>query len=84
MNADRPSLELRARWTGSGSAGALLTVAAAIKLISRGPVFFGRDRGAINGVVFRRIKFRSMVVDAEARVDKLQDEQRGRERGARS
>jgi len=54
----------------------LLTVAAAIKLTGQGPVFFRQDRVGLNGEVFRMIKFRSMVVDAEARLDKLRDEQR--------
>ena len=54
----------------------LLTVAAAIKLTGDGPVFFRQDRVGLNGEVFRMIKFRSMQVDAEARLDKLRDEQR--------
>ena len=54
----------------------LLTVAAAIKLTSDGPVFFRQDRVGINGEIFRMIKFRSMLVDAEARLDKLRHEQR--------
>ena len=54
----------------------LLTVAAAVKITSDGPVFFRQDRIGINGRTFRMIKFRSMVVDAEARLAKLRDEQR--------
>jgi exopolysaccharide biosynthesis polyprenyl glycosylphosphotransferase len=54
----------------------LLAVAAAIKLTSAGPVFFRQDRVGINGDIFRMIKFRSMVVDAESRLEKLQDENR--------
>ncbi len=54
----------------------LLTVAAAIKLTRQGPVFFRQDRVGLNGEVFRMIKFRSMQVDAEARLDKLRHEQR--------
>ena len=54
----------------------LLTVAAAVKLTGDGPVFFRQDRVGLNGEVFRMIKFRSMQVDAEARLDKLRDEQR--------
>jgi lipopolysaccharide/colanic/teichoic acid biosynthesis glycosyltransferase len=42
-------------------------VAAAIKLTSRGPVFFGQRRSGRGGVPFRMYKFRTMVVDAEAR-----------------
>jgi exopolysaccharide biosynthesis polyprenyl glycosylphosphotransferase len=54
----------------------LLAVSAAIKLTSAGPVFFRQDRVGINGDIFRMIKFRSMVVDAESRLEKLQDENR--------
>lgn len=39
--------------------------AAAIKLDSRGPVFFLQDRVGRQGRVFRVVKFRSMVQDAE-------------------
>ena len=49
----------------------LLGVAAAIKLTSKGPVFFRQDRVGINGKIFPMIKFRSMVVDAESRLEKL-------------
>ena len=54
----------------------LLGFAIAIKLTSKGPVFFRQDRVGINGEIFRMIKFRSMVVDAESRLEKLQDENR--------
>ncbi|MEP6561450.1 MAG: sugar transferase [Nakamurella sp.] len=54
----------------------LLGFAFAIKLTSKGPVFFRQDRVGINGEIFMMIKFRSMVVDAEARLEKLQGEQR--------
>jgi exopolysaccharide biosynthesis polyprenyl glycosylphosphotransferase len=54
----------------------LLAVAVAIKLTSSGPVFFRQERVGINGDIFRMIKFRSMVVDAESRLEKLQAENR--------
>ena len=54
----------------------LLTVAIAIKLTSKGPVFFRQERVGINGEIFRMIKFRSMVVDAESRLEKLQNDER--------
>jgi len=38
-------------------------------------VFFRQDRVGINGETFRMIKFRSMVVDAEKRLDALKQEQ---------
>lgn len=40
-------------------------VALAIKLTSRGPVFFSQWRAGRNGRPFKMYKFRSMVVDAE-------------------
>ena len=40
-------------------------IAAAIKLDSRGPVFYGQARVGEGGRIFRVLKFRSMVVDAE-------------------
>jgi Undecaprenyl-phosphate glucose phosphotransferase len=39
-----------------------LLIALAIKLESRGPVFFGQDRVGLNGRVFRMFKFRTMKV----------------------
>ncbi len=43
-----------------------VVVAAAIKLTSKGPVFFRQRRVGLNGRPFYMLKFRSMVVDAEA------------------
>jgi lipopolysaccharide/colanic/teichoic acid biosynthesis glycosyltransferase len=45
----------------------LLLIAVAIKLESRGPVFFFQDRVGRQGKVFRVVKFRSMVQDAQHR-----------------
>ncbi len=42
-----------------------LIAAIAIKLESRGPVFYKQERMGLNGKVFKIIKFRSMVQDAE-------------------
>jgi len=47
-----------------------------IKLDSKGPVFFRQIRVGRNGRTFPLWKFRSMHVDAERRLDCLQDEQR--------
>jgi lipopolysaccharide/colanic/teichoic acid biosynthesis glycosyltransferase len=47
-------------------------IAAAIKLEDRGPIFFGQERVGQDGRVFRVLKFRSMIPDAEARVGALQ------------
>ena len=42
-----------------------LVVAIAIKLDSKGPVFFKQGRRTKDGRIFQMLKFRSMVVDAE-------------------
>jgi lipopolysaccharide/colanic/teichoic acid biosynthesis glycosyltransferase len=49
----------------------LLAVAVAIKLTSKGPIFFAQQRDGLGGRTFRIYKFRSMIVDAEAMKDKL-------------
>jgi exopolysaccharide biosynthesis polyprenyl glycosylphosphotransferase len=46
-------------------------VALAIKLDSRGPVFFSQERIGLNGRIFKCWKFRSMYIDAEARKAEL-------------
>lgn len=43
----------------------LIIIAIAIKLTSKGPVLFKQDRLGKNGKVFKIIKFRTMVVNAE-------------------
>jgi lipopolysaccharide/colanic/teichoic acid biosynthesis glycosyltransferase len=43
----------------------LIGLALAIKLTSRGPVFYRGERIGLNGVPFRIFKYRSMVIDAE-------------------
>jgi lipopolysaccharide/colanic/teichoic acid biosynthesis glycosyltransferase len=47
-------------------------VAAAVKLEDGGPVFFAQERVGRGGRVFRVLKFRSMIPDAEARAGALQ------------
>ncbi len=47
----------------------LLLIAAAIRLTSRGPVFFIQDRVGWNGRVFRMIKFRTMRAGAARESD---------------
>jgi exopolysaccharide biosynthesis polyprenyl glycosylphosphotransferase len=49
----------------------IATVAIAIRLESKGPVFFRQVRVGRDGRHFRIYKFRSMVVDAEAQKDRL-------------
>ena len=43
-----------------------IIVAIAIKCDSKGPVFFKQERRTKNGEVFKMLKFRSMVVNAES------------------
>jgi exopolysaccharide biosynthesis polyprenyl glycosylphosphotransferase len=52
-------------------------VALAIKLDSRGPVFFRQERVGVQGARFTMLKFRSMVVDAEARLPQLESKSDG-------
>ena len=53
---------------------ALLAITIAIKLESKGPVFFRQERAGRNNLPFRLLKFRSMYVDAEARKAQLERE----------
>ncbi len=46
-------------------------IALAVKLSSRGPVFFVQERAGLNGRPFRMFKFRTMVADAEERLKDL-------------
>jgi lipopolysaccharide/colanic/teichoic acid biosynthesis glycosyltransferase len=47
-------------------------IALAVKLEDRGPIFYRQDRVGKDGKVFRALKFRSMVPDAEAVVGPVQ------------
>lgn len=49
----------------------LIPVAIAIKLTSRGPVFYRQERVGLDGHPFEMIKFRTMVDGADKMVDKL-------------
>jgi exopolysaccharide biosynthesis polyprenyl glycosylphosphotransferase len=49
-----------------------LIVSMAIKLSSKGPVFFKQERCGLNGRRFMIYKFRTMVADAEARRSELE------------
>ncbi len=55
----------------------LLVVAALIKIDNPGPVFFRQRRIGVRGEPFGMLKFRSMVVDAEARLAALQERHDG-------
>jgi lipopolysaccharide/colanic/teichoic acid biosynthesis glycosyltransferase len=48
-----------------------LVIAVAIKLDSRGPVFFIQERVGRNGRRFQCLKFRTMQIDAEARLEEM-------------
>jgi lipopolysaccharide/colanic/teichoic acid biosynthesis glycosyltransferase len=54
-----------------GTLPASLLIAAAIKCVSRGPVFYGQVRVGQDGRSFRMWKFRTMVEDAERQMDDL-------------
>ena len=43
-----------------------IVIAAIIKIDSRGPVFYSQSRSGLNGKLFKIIKFRSMVFNAES------------------
>jgi exopolysaccharide biosynthesis polyprenyl glycosylphosphotransferase len=49
----------------------LALVALSITIDSRGPVFYGQQRVGKDGRMFRMLKFRSMVTDADARLAAL-------------
>ena len=42
-----------------------LVMAIAVKISSKGPIFFTQDRIGLDGVTFKIIKFRTMFIDAE-------------------
>ena len=46
--------------------------AVAVKMQDGGPVFFTQERVGLNGRIFRALKFRSMIPDAEARTGPVQ------------
>ncbi len=50
----------------------LLATAIAVKVTSRGPIIFRQQRFGLNKRTFNMLKFRSMVIDAEARQAKLE------------
>ncbi len=51
----------------------LLGIAAAVKLSSRGPVFYRQTRTGIDGAEFKMIKFRSMIVGADKQQQALKE-----------
>ena len=83
VHIDRPRAHAAAHWrkrvfdiVGSAlllvvGSPILLAVALAIKINDGGPILFAQQRAGIKGEPFRFFKFRSMVVDAEARLAEL-------------
>jgi exopolysaccharide biosynthesis polyprenyl glycosylphosphotransferase len=57
----------------------LLVIAVAIRLDSKGPVFFRQQRVGRHGHRFSMLKFRTMVPDAEALKDSLRDRNEAKE-----
>ena len=57
----------------------LIVMAIAVKLDSRGPVFFGQQRVGRHGQRFRMLKFRTMVPEAEAMKESLRDRNEAKE-----
>lgn len=55
----------------------LAMVALLVRLDSAGPILFRQERVGTAGERFKMLKFRSMVVDAEARLDQLRDGHEG-------
>ena len=56
------------------AAPVMLLIAFALKLTSRGPVFYVQERIGRGGRRFRMLKFRTMVQDAEARGEELSEQ----------
>jgi exopolysaccharide biosynthesis polyprenyl glycosylphosphotransferase len=57
----------------AGTLPVLLVTAIAIKVSSRGPVFYSAERIGIDGRPFEMVKFRTMVQDADERLANLLD-----------
>lgn len=53
------------------AAPVMIGIATLVKLDSRGPVFFKQERVGIEGSLFKMLKFRSMVVNAEEQLSVL-------------
>ncbi|KQM82795.1 sugar transferase [Agromyces sp. Leaf222] len=50
----------------------IIAIAMSVRLTSEGPVLFRQERVGVGGSRFTMLKFRSMVIDAEARLAELQ------------
>ncbi|MFB9855921.1 sugar transferase [Paenarthrobacter aurescens] len=56
----------------------MLLIAGLVKVGSKGPILFRQDRVGKEGKHFQMLKFRSMVVDAEARLSELEHRNEGK------
>jgi exopolysaccharide biosynthesis polyprenyl glycosylphosphotransferase len=54
-----------------GALPVMIAAAIAIKLTSKGPVFYRSERIGLEGAPFQMVKFRTMVEDADKQVDSL-------------
>jgi exopolysaccharide biosynthesis polyprenyl glycosylphosphotransferase len=52
----------------------LLVAAIAIRLTSRGPIFYAAERIGLDGQPFTMLKLRTMVLDADSQLEKLADQ----------
>jgi len=59
----------------------LAVIAIAVRLSTPGPVFFAQQRVGLNGELFRMLKFRSMIPNAEHVLNELEKENIGRDAG---
>ncbi|MCM0615268.1 sugar transferase [Paenarthrobacter sp. TYUT067] len=55
----------------------MIFIASLVRLDSKGPILFRQERVGMEGSPFQMLKFRSMVVDAEARLAELQERNEG-------
>ena len=64
-----------ARWScldrPADQSSVLIASAIAIKLTSKGPVFYGSERIGLDGKPFKMLKFRTMVDGADTQLDRL-------------
>lgn len=65
------SVDVGGAITGLLLFGPLMLLIAAALAFERGPIFFGHERVGQRGTRFRCLKFRTMVPDAQARLDAL-------------